>query len=380
MLSIGLDFYQGMLAFIYLFVSYTLVYAVGCQKKHDVAKVTALFVWHTLFSVVYCYYTFTGGGDAVQYYLHSLASHKIELYPGSPFVKAFTTISSKGLDANYLNATLQYNAVGTMGLVLLYLSIKKYLIELPNYWLFILFIPSMSFWSSGLGKDAISFFAVCLFLYALVASKRAVILLPLSFFLVFMVRPHIAAMMLISYVIYFIIQARVHVTFKLIILPVIAVALFFSINFVQSYVGIEDASIDSVSSYIDRRQGLNQGGGSSLDIASMSYPMQMFTYVFRPLPFDVHNIVSLVTSLENTVLLFLFVYILLKIKFKLKTLLQGKHLWLFTYAFLTCTILALTTPNLGIATRQKWMFMPILIYLLIFAFYQNKMNNRARAV
>lgn len=380
MLSIGLDFYQGMLAFIFLCISYALVYAIGCQKRYDVAKVTALFVWHTLFSVVYCYYTFTGGGDAVKYYMHSITNVGIGFYPGSPFIKAFTTVTSVGLDANYLNATLQYNVIGTMGLVLLYLSIKKYLIELPNYWLFILFIPSMSFWSSGLGKDAISFFAVCLFLYALVASKRAVILLPLSFFLIFMVRPHIAAMMLISYVIYFIIQARVPAVFKLILLPIIGAGLFLSIGFVQTYVGLEDASIDGVSSYIDKRQGYNQGGGSSLDISSMSYPMQMFTYIFRPLPFDVNNIVSLVTSLENTVLLFLFVYILLKIKFKLKTLLQGKHLWLFTYAFLTCTILALTTPNLGIATRQKWMFMPILIYLLIFAFYQNKMNNKARAV
>lgn len=380
MLSIEFDFYQNMLTFVFLFVSYILIYIIGCQKKYDVAKVTSLFFWHTFFSLAYCYYTFTGGGDAIHYYLRSAAGVRTGFYPGSPFVNLFTSLSSRGVDANYLNSTLQYNFLGTTGLVLLYLSVKKYLYDLPWYWIFILFIPSMSFWSAGLGKDAVSFLATCLFLYALVASRRAVILIPLSFFLMFMVRPHIAAMILISYLIYFIIQARVHIAFKLVALPIIAIAVFFSIGFVQSYVGIEDASLDGVSSYIDERQGLNQRGGSSLDIASMSYPMQMFTYVFRPLPFEAHNIVSLITSLENTVVLFLFIYILLKIKFKLGTLLQGKHLWLFTYAFLTCTILALTTPNLGIATRQKWMFMPVLIYLLIFAFYQNKMNNRARAV
>ena len=104
--------------------------------------------------------------------------------------------------------------------------------------------------------------------------------------------------------------------------------------------------------------------------------MQMFTYVFRPLPFDANSVLALFTSFENTILLFLFIYIIYKSKFKFGTFVEGKHTWLLMYAFLTCTMLALTTANLGIATRQKWMFMPILIYLLIYAFYKHKNKYR----
>ena len=146
-------------------------------------------------------------------------------------------------------------------------------------------------------------------------------------------------------------------------------------GFVQQYVGLEEASLDSVGSYIDERQGFNSQGGSSLDIASMSYPMQMFTYVFRPLPFEASSAVALVTSLENTILLFLFIYILFKSKFNFRPFIHNKNLWLFTYVFLTCTILAMTTANLGIATRQKWMFMPVLLYLLIYSFHNYKLNK-----
>ena len=103
--------------------------------------------------------------------------------------------------------------------------------------------------------------------------------------------------------------------------------------------------------------------------------MQMFTYVFRPLPFEAHSIVALITSIENTILLILFMYITFKSKFNFTVLFRNQNLWLFTYAFLTCTILALTTANLGIATRQKWMFMPIFIYLLIYAFNNYKVNK-----
>lgn len=112
----------------------------------------------------------------------------------------------------------------------------------------------------------------------------------------------------------------------------------------------------------------------------MSYPMQMFTYLFRPLPFDAHSALALFTSIENTILLALFLYVLFKNKFRLHSFIEGKNAWLLIYAFLTCSMLAITTANLGIATRQKWMFMPILIYLLVYAFYQYKQSLRMAGV
>lgn len=370
------DFYQNMLTIFILTLSYGVIFIVGCKKKSDFMTVTALFLWHTLFSIAYYLYSLANTADATLYYAHSVLGERTNFYPGTPFVNYFSSILSQGADASYLNTTLQYNFVGTLGLVLLYLSLKKYFKEFSWYWVFILFIPSMSFWSAGLGKDAISFFATCLFLYAVSTSKKSLLLLGIALFLMFMVRPHIAFVILVSYVIYFIIKSKVYFIFKFFLLPAIGAGIFLSIGFVQQYVGLEEASLSSVGSYIDERQGLNSQGGSSLDISSMSYPMKMFTYIFRPLPFEAHSAVALVTSLENTILLLLFLYIVFKTKFNFRSFVQDKNLWLLSYVFLTCTILAMTTANLGIAARQKWMFMPVLIYLLIHSFYDYKANKR----
>lgn len=374
MYEFKIDFYQNMLTIAILIVSYLIVFLVGSKSKKDTLIVTTLFFWHTLFSIAYFWYTLSNTADAKKYYRISLGNN-FDFYPGSPFIYYITSFVSKGFDTSYLNSTLFFNLFGALGLVLLYKSLKDYFIALPWYWVFILFIPSMSFWSGGLGKDAISFFATCLFLYAVTTSKKAVILIPIAFFLMFMVRPHIAFIILVSYVIYFIVRAKVHLVFKMLTLPMIGLGVLLSVGFVQQYVGIEESSLDSVSEYIDKRQDSNLGGGSSLDIASMSYPMQVFTYIFRPLPFEAHSAVALVTSLENTILLFLFIYILFKSKFNLRPFIYDKNLWLFTYVFLTCTILAMTTANLGIATRQKWMFMPVLLYLLIYSFHNYKLNK-----
>lgn len=369
-----IDFYQNILTLLIIIISFSIVFLVGVKDKHDINKVVAIFIWHTFFSIVYFVYTLSNQADARKYYRVSL-TNGFDFSPGTKFIYYITSFPTQILDASYINTALFYNFIGVLGLVFLYKSLKYSLVRLPWYWVFVLFIPSMSFWSGGLGKDAISFCATCLFLYAITTSKKTTLLAFISFVMMFMVRPHIAALMLVSYVIYFVIQSKTHLVIKALILPFIGIGVFLSIGFVQQYIGLEDASLDNVTGYIDERQVSNLGGGSSLDIASMSYPMQMFTYVFRPLPFEAHNIVSLVTAIENTAILFLFLYILLKIKFDLKIFVQGKLLWLFMYAFLTCTILAVTTANLGIATRQKWMFMPVLLYLLIFAFCQYRTNN-----
>lgn len=368
------DYYQNILTLTILLFFLIYVFFVFVKNKKDINFVLLIFFWHTFFSLAYYFFTLFNSADARRYYRLSLEDD-LEFFPGTKAVISITSFLTGKLEANYLNTTLIFGFLGTLGLIYLYITLRKYFESIPKYWKLILFIPSMSFWSSGLGKDSISFFAVCLFLYTITLNKKIYILLPISFFSMFIVRPHIALMMIISFVIYFIIRSRVHLLFKLITLPVILAGLIFSSSFVQQYVGLEEASIDSISSYVDDRQNSNQGGGSSIDLQSMSYPMQMFTYVFRPLPFDAHSALALFTSIENTILLILFLYVLFKNKFKLHAFVEGKHAWLLIYVFLTCSMLAITTANLGIATRQKWMFMPILIYLLVYTFYQYKQSQ-----
>lgn len=366
------SFYQNMLTIVILLSSYISLFLFRITKKSDILNISLLFIWHTLFSIIYYLFTLNNIADARKYYLDSLSLDYNVFYYGTQFITYVTSIFTQGIDASYLNVTLIFNFFGSMGLILLYLSLKDFFIAMGRHWMLLLILPSMSFWSAGLGKDSLAFFCTCLFLYSIVSNKKDPILLSVSFVLMFLIRPHIAFMMLMSYVIYFVVRAKVRIIFKVIILPIIFLGMISAFGVVQQFVGIGDISFDSVGEYVDKRQGTNLEGGSSLDISSLSYPMQMFTYIFRPLPFEAHNMLALVTSLENLLLLCLFVYILFKSRFNLKTWIHGKNLWLFSYVLLTCTVLALTTANLGIATRQKWMFMPVLIYLLMYAFYSKK--------
>lgn len=372
------DFYQYLLLPIILIIGWIVCILVGAKQKKELLTVSVIYFWHTLFSCYYWYYTLTNTADAVGYYIGS-HTEEFSLNPGTAFLTTFTSLFTKVFEANYLNTALVFNIFGSIGLILFYKTLRHYFKSLNKFWILLIFAPSMSFWSAGLGKDAISFFATCLFTFSLVKNQKVVILIPLAFLSMFMVRPHVAFMMLVSYVIFFIVRSRTPFAFKLLTLPMIIGGVVLSLGFIQQYVGLQDASLSGLGSYVGQRQEYNLEGGSSVDIASMSFPMQLFTYIFRPLPFEAHSAVALLTSLENTVFLLLFIYILCKTKFKLSYYVEGKNLWLFLYAFFTCSILAVTTANLGIATRQKWMFMPVLLYLLVYTFYEyRKSRERLR--
>ena len=368
------DYYQIMLLVIIFIIGMMLNLLFGAKKRVDINIVILLYVWHTIFCLYYWNFTLNNVTDAVGYYNESLIS-KFNLYPGTNFVITFTSLFTKYLGFNYLNTALIYNIFGSLGLVVFYKILKPYIIKLGKLWFFILFFPSMSLWSSLLGKDSISFLAVCLFLKSVTEKQTRKLTFTIAFLLMFMMRPHIAIIMVISFIIYFIIKSKTHIALKALTLPIIVGATIIGFKFVQQYLGIDGLSLDSLSDYVDKRQGYNQEGGSSLDISSMSFPMQMFTYVFRPLPFEAHNIQALVTSIENTFFLLVVIYFSYKSNFNFNAYFKKENLWLFIYFFTVCSMLAVTTANLGIATRQKWMFMPIFIYLLIFSMYDYRFRK-----
>ena len=101
MLEYKMDFYQNMLTLAIFFIGYIIVFLIGVKQKKDIAKVTLLYMWHTLFSFVYYLISLSNVSDATVNYIHSLSLGAFEFYPGSPFVKLVASFFSKGLNASY---------------------------------------------------------------------------------------------------------------------------------------------------------------------------------------------------------------------------------------------------------------------------------------
>ena len=261
-----------------------------------------IFLWHTFFCFIYFLYSLNSIADATLYFERSLI---FEGFPkvGTDFIYFFTSLFSKYLGFSYLGVFLIYNFIGFLGVLALAGSLIK--TNIYNHknkkilFYLLVFLPTLSFWSVAIGKDVFSFLAVCLSIWAVVERTKFSILV-IAIVLMLLVRPHIAAIMLVAFMISVIFSKDVNSFIKILSLGIGIGVTAILIPFALNYAGLDDGnSVGDVQDYIDQRQSYNLEGGSSVDNSSMSLPMQLLTYLIRPLPFEAHTIFALISSLDK---------------------------------------------------------------------------------
>lgn len=329
-----------------------------------------LYLWHTLFCIAYIWFALNFDADSNNYFYNAMNFDNRDFNFGTSFIIYLTYYLYDFLGISYIGQFLIHNFLGYVGLLAFAAAVKQATLNKTKYirmfgWL-IIFLPTASFWSTGLGKDAISFMAVGLALWASLDFKNRKFLLFFSIFSMFMVRPHMGAALAIAFILSLLFDKKISVYSKIFFGTLSISATAFIIPLMISYIGLSEANnLSDVDQYVDKRQNSNLSGGSSLDISSMSLPMQMITYLFRPLPFEAHSFLALIASLDNVILLGLAIMGFTAYLKKYKASIFSNRMFLWIYFLITLLILSTTTANLGIAMRQKWMFLPCLIFLLL---------------
>lgn len=354
-----------------------LVFAAGAILSVKIAPLFAqrwrwalfLYLWHTFFCVVYLVYVVNSGGDALMYYRTSQLGD-IDPALGTAAVQYLTMFFTVGMGLSLLGTFLAFNVIGFVGLLAfdaaLRVATDRKRRALRVMAALVVLLPSASFWSSAIGKDAISFAAAGLALWAALSLRRRIVLLGFAVVLMLIVRPHMAALLVVALCVSIGTRSGVAIEQRLLVGVVALGAAAVLVPFAAGYAGLTGVGVNELAEYIDERQGYNLEGGGGVDISSMSFPAKLFTYLFRPLPFEARNLTSLMASLDNFVLLLLVVAGALGLWRGRRVAIDGSvdSRFLWVYVVSAWVVLSLTTANLGISVRQKWMFVPMLLFLV----------------
>ena len=341
-----------------------------------------LFVYHCVFS---CFFQLIPG-DSIGYWnfgFQQLTIHSDNMVDyfqlGTPFLLFLDFIPARIMGLSFFTGNFIYSIFGFMGLRYLYflfvgsLKVNVQVLGKPVIpWLF--FLPNMNFWTSGLGKDTLCFFGIACFLYSMQNYRKRIVSLVLSGALIFYIRPHMGMMLIAGAGVGIVFSREMKPLYKLLFLTLTGVGLFLIYQKVASFLQVEDLSVNSLSGVArDQAANLSRGNvGSSVDITSYSEPYRLFTYLYRPLFFDVHNVITLLSSIENVV------YIVITVQgiraFRRRDV-RLMPIWLktgFVVFLLSMLVFANSLGNLGIIMRMKNMTM---IYLLMTCLW---MMNRRR--
>ena len=312
------------------------------------------------------------GGDALGYYRSSLEPGLVfEL--GTAAINVLTSLFSSILGLSLLGTFLAYNVFGTIGLMAYDGALREAVhdrggrLQVLATW--IVLLPSASFWSAAIGKDAISFMSAGLALYAALALRRRALLMAVAILAMVLVRPHMAAVMVTALALSMLRSPGVSFVQRVVLGAgaIVGCAALIPVAMRTSGLG-NDADFLALGEYIESRQQQNLVGGGAVDISHMSLPVKLFTYLFRPMPFEAHNVPAFAASVDNLVLLALVLVGLLAMLRRNATPpgpVSANRGFLWIHALGSWVILATTTANLGISVRQKWMFVPMIVFLFL---------------
>ena len=328
-----------------------------------------LYIWHTIFCMVYMLYVMNYGGDSIGYYLRA-SEGVINIEFGTFAVDFLTYFVVLLTGVSFLGLFLFFNIFGFIGLLAydasLQVATKNNVSFVKKMAAVAIFLPSVSFWSSGVGKDSLSFMAIGLALWAALEIRHRMKLMAFAILIMLIVRPHMAGIMVMALAAAMVISYKGSFKTRMLVGCMALAASAVLVPLGLSYAGLGDfGSLMDVEEYINQRQGYNMDGGGGIDISSMNLPEKLFTYLFRPFVFEAKNMSFLAASIDNAFLLILLVFSIIGILRKRSPQLIGLRIFMWFYALAAWFILASTTANLGIAVRQKWMFVPVLIFLLL---------------
>ncbi len=380
--------------------------------------------------VALIYTIYYPGGDTTQYYFDALALQKLIFVD----FKSFWYILTTKADINnfyFFNDETGYPAycrdpkawfVVKISLFIVGLSMQSYLIttilcatfsfigiwklyrvfanEFPELQkqmaVSFLFIPSVFFWGSGLLKDTFTLAALGFFIsgaYNMLITNRGFvrgfITMMLSGFIIVSIKPYILVGLLPSLILWMIfkfIQKIGVATLRSISFPLLLVLGFaFGYAFLQIMGdSLQEYKIDS---FLDKA-AVNQKDlksdyhkGNSFDIGEFDPSVQgvsskffiaTFSAIYRPMIFEVNNLVMLLSSIENLLILFLTLKVLWYIRFvRFFRYVKSHHLLVFSFSFaiLFAFFIGLSSSNFGALVRYKIPCIPFFVASLYIVQY-----------
>lgn len=232
--------------------------------------------------------------------------------------------------------------------------------------------PSIIFWTSTLGKDALMLLAVGFVAYGVARrfDAKGWVTILTGLMSASLIRPHIGAFLAISLFATFLIadvsSGRGLIGLKCLLLPVFLATCIGIVSYSRSSLelnSVEDAQAMSEHSYTYNQIGGSAfGEGESVTARVLQAPLVMF----RPFPWEVNNTTAALACCESLLLL---LFAFRRRAGLLRLFLKARSIPLVVFAvsffLILSTVMSISISNFGLLARQRVMMLPLVLMLLV---------------
>jgi hypothetical protein len=321
-------------------------------------------------------------GEAIANYIWNLDFASIAPYLkwGTSFMELFTGLIYSVIGPSLYGGYLVFACLAFLGSYYFY---RAFRLTFPDgntrlFTILIFFFPSLLFWPNGIGKDSIMFLFLGLFAYggARLIKHQSQGLVPLAFGVLgtFCIRPHISAIVTAAFVLAFLFQGigKKQAISIVIIRLVLAVALIWLVlPRVTSFIGLEELSPQSLLERFEKQQEFTSRGGSSFQVMDvnnpLTYPLVFFTLLFRPFPWEAHNLYALIQSMESILVMGIVIWRIKSLWRALLALKSNTYVWFLLFYTIAFTMTFSIIGNFGILARERCMLLPFFFMFIAYS-------------
>lgn len=377
-----------------IFVVALAPWLVRVARAQTAFKLLPIMVLGLLLRYIGTYFRLENAADALYYHqygtliapslraLHFGVDVKGEV-PGTGSVRYISGLVTVFTGNSIMAEFLVFTTAGFIGIVFFYKAFVKALPEADHrrYALLLFLWPSMLYWPSSVGKEAIMTLGAGIASYgAARVFHREYIGIPLiigGVWLTFMIRPHIGLTLVLAMGLAFVFARgkgkgdSASVTagklFAAIVLIVVGGVLM---GRTASFLGVDSLNASGVESALQSTTDTTSQGGSEFTPMKadnpIKFPATIVTVLLRPFPYEAHSIESLGTSIEGLVLLALIAASWRRLKHLPRALLNEPYIMYALASTLMFCFIFSYVANFGLLARQRTQIFPMLFVLLAF--------------
>jgi hypothetical protein len=255
-----------------------------------------------------------------------------------------------------------------------------------RYGLLVLFLPSLLYWSSALGKDAWSVMGlgICSYGVARVMTQKrpsGLLILVVGLAAVVMVRPHVALTVGSGLVLAALLYkpsktSPLNPIVRVLTFAILLVLMLVLISQTEKFLGVESLNQETVNSSLANAEGRTIEAGSAFTPGTVYTPLDMpyatVTVLFRTFPWESHNGQTILTAGESIFLVVLTVRGWRRLRSLPRSLRREPYTAYALGIMLTFVFAFSSFSNFGILARQRCQVMPFFLVLICLAQFKGK--------
>ncbi|MGZ4796489.1 MAG: hypothetical protein ACXV8T_11390 [Acidimicrobiia bacterium] len=261
-------------------------------------------------------------GQAFATQFRSFDFSGVKSLSGTDFMRTFTGFIYTFTGSSQVSGAIVMSFLSFLGGVLLW---RGFRLAVPDgltrrFALLVLFLPSLLYWPSALGKEGWAMFCLGLASYGVArvttgSIPSGVLYFALGLVGVGMLRPHVALTMFCGVALAGLVgksrrPGGTSGVLRIVLFGVLLIAGFVLASSTAEFFGVPSLTTETVNQTLANAEGRTSEAGSSFTPVNVSsnpalFPVAVVTVLFRPLPFEVSNVVAGASAFEGVFLIWL---------------------------------------------------------------------------